>query len=179
MIIGLVGISGVGKTYMKNKILENCDNCESLVAITTRACRTNEINGKDKYFLSEEEFEAESENIDVITQMYGAKYGFWKKELSKNNIQIVELYYKDIPKIKKYNVKTILIIPSNIRKTFAVLLNRYGLSKKLFERICTDCWIFMYLLFYKRRFDYTVKNDYTEKGIKCLKQIVDSLVTDE
>lgn len=179
MIIGLVGISGVGKTYMKNKILESRDNCKSLVAITTRGCRTTEKNGKDKYFLSEEEFETEIENIDVITQMYGARYGFWKKDLSANNIQIVELYYKDIPKMKKYNVKTILIIPSNIKDTFAVLLNRYGWSKKLFERIRIDCWIFMYLLFHKRRFDYIVKNDYTEEGIKCLKQIVDSLVMKE
>ena len=151
MIIGLVGISGVGKTYLKNEILEICANCKPLVAITTRECRTNEINGKDKYFLSEEEFDEEIENIDIVTQMYGARYGFWIKDLSRKNIQIVELYYKDIPKIKKYNVKTILVTTSHFRKTFSALLDRYGLSKKLIERICADSWIYIYLLFHKRR----------------------------
>lgn len=174
MIIGLVGISGVGKTYMKKKILEVCDNCESLVAITTREQRISEINGKDKYFLSEEEFEEKIENIDIITKMYGAKYGFWKQDLNGNKIQIVELYYKDISKMKKYNVKTILITTSHFRKIFSVLLNRYGFSKRLLQRICIDCWIFIYLFFNRNKFDYTVENDYTENGIKCLKEIVDS-----
>ena len=160
---------------MKNKILQMCDGCESLIAVTTRERRVNEVNGKDKYFLTEEEFEAEIESIDVITQMYGARYGFWKKDLSRKRVQIVELYYKDIPKMKKYNVKTILITTSHFRKMFSALVDRYGVSKKLIKRICTDCWILVYLRFHKQMFDYTVKNDYAVNGIKSLKQIVDLL----
>ena len=48
--------SGVGKTTLTKKLAEN--NPEFIISIsyTTRKPRPNEINGKDYYFVSKEEF---------------------------------------------------------------------------------------------------------------------------
>ena len=48
--------SGAGKTTLTKKIAENNTNFIISVSHTTRKPRSNEVNGKDYYFIKEEEF---------------------------------------------------------------------------------------------------------------------------
>lgn len=178
MIIGLVGISGVGKTYLKNEILNENDSFISLVAVTTREPRKNEIDGVDKFFLSKNDFDGQKNAIDIISEMYGAKYGFWKRDLSRDEIQVVELYFRDVRKLKKYKVKTILITSGNIIKTFKILYERYGMSNKLIKRMFADFLISVYFATHKKIFDYVLKNDYSEKTYDNLKIIIKKVITE-
>ena len=56
MIVTLSGVTGTGKSFFKNVISQEL-NFKNLVIVTTRNKRTGEINGVDKEFVSEEEFE--------------------------------------------------------------------------------------------------------------------------
>ena len=48
--------SGAGKTTLTKKLAENNNNFVISISHTTRKPRSNEINGKDYHFVSEEKF---------------------------------------------------------------------------------------------------------------------------
>ena len=56
MIYILVGGSGAGKTSLGEKLRENGTN--KIVSHTTRKMRVGEVDGKDYYFVSRDEFMA-------------------------------------------------------------------------------------------------------------------------
>ena len=55
MLLGLVGVSGVGKTYFKEKIVQEL-GFQAVNTIRTREKRIGEIEGKDYHFISREDF---------------------------------------------------------------------------------------------------------------------------
>lgn len=54
MLLGLVGVSGVGKTYFKEKIVQEL-GFQAVNTIRTREKRIGEENGKTGLFKTEEE----------------------------------------------------------------------------------------------------------------------------
>ena len=60
MLIVLSGPSGVGKGTVRKEIFDSDDNdFQYSVSMTTRQMRPGEVDGKDYYFVSKEEFEDE------------------------------------------------------------------------------------------------------------------------
>ena len=55
-LILLTGPSGVGKTSVAEKLLQDIPNLERLVTITTREPRPKEKNGVDYHFISQKDF---------------------------------------------------------------------------------------------------------------------------
>lgn len=55
-LIVISGPSGVGKTVIASKLLKKNGKLERVVTYTTRKRRPKEVNGKDYYFVSQEEF---------------------------------------------------------------------------------------------------------------------------
>ena len=56
MMFVLSSPSGAGKTTLTKKLSENNSNFSISISHTTRKPRPNEINGKDYYFVGNEEF---------------------------------------------------------------------------------------------------------------------------
>ena len=56
MMFVLSSPSGAGKTTLTKKLAENNSQFTISISHTTRKPRPNEINGKDYYFVSKEEF---------------------------------------------------------------------------------------------------------------------------
>lgn len=83
-IIVVSGPSGVGKTTLYKRVLENFkEHMGFSISATTRAPRNNEIDGRDYYFMSEEEFHclvAEGEFIEW-EQVHNNYYGTLKSEI--------------------------------------------------------------------------------------------------
>ncbi len=75
MIVTLSGITGIGKSFFKNTIVKEL-GFTNLVIVTTRKRRNGEINGIDKEFVSDEEFEQlkKDKKIVVDFEFLGAKY---------------------------------------------------------------------------------------------------------
>jgi guanylate kinase len=79
--------SGAGKTTIVKHILQQfSDQLEFSISVCTRARRTNEINGKDYYFISSEEFKQKIKLHEFAEweEVYqGQFYGTLKSELER------------------------------------------------------------------------------------------------
>ena len=86
MIYIITGPSGVGKNTIINELSKYLDFYFS-VSHTTRPRRENEIDGKDYYFISEDEFEDLINNDQMIEyEQYGDfYYGTSKEELTNES----------------------------------------------------------------------------------------------
>jgi guanylate kinase len=74
MIYIITGPSGVGKNTIINELSNHLDFYFS-VSHTTRPRRENEVNGKDYYFITEEEFENLIKSDQMIEyEQYGDFY---------------------------------------------------------------------------------------------------------
>jgi guanylate kinase len=141
MVIGLVGISGVGKSYLKKQAIKNITNLTTLFATTTRPKRESEIDGVDKYFISESEFlKKNSKNeMFLVQEIYGFMYGFLKKDVTRHTNFITEMLHTDITEMKRFtNVKIIYIYSNNLKMIRDNLELRYNDSCLLQERIDKD-----------------------------------------
>ena len=57
MVITLSGVTGVGKSYFKKEIQKRLEINQQVI-ITTRKKREDEIEGVDKIFVSDQEFDS-------------------------------------------------------------------------------------------------------------------------
>ena len=90
MIYIITGPSGVGKNTIINELSNHLDFYFS-VSHTTRPRRENEVNGKDYYFITEEEFENLIKSNQMIEyEQYGDfYYGTSREELSNDSSIII------------------------------------------------------------------------------------------
>lgn len=78
--------SGAGKTTLVKHLLEKLNSIEFSVSCATRSPRETEVNGKDYYFLSTEEFKQKIENQEFAEweEVYaGSFYGTLKSEIER------------------------------------------------------------------------------------------------
>ena len=83
MMFVLSSPSGAGKTTLTKKIAENNKKFAISISHTTRKPRPNEIEGKDYYFVSEENFNelVKNENFYEHAKIFGNYYGTQKKSV--------------------------------------------------------------------------------------------------
>lgn len=178
LIYALIGISGVGKSYLTDYILCKCDGAEKLIAVTTRNRRVQERDGIDKYFLSYNQFEAEKEEIILVRKMYGAYYGFWAKDVNVERNLVVELYYKDylLMKKKNYPVKGIYIWTLENEHRRNIIKKRYTDKSDFLTREMKDTYnnIVHKIMLKSGLFDYVVCNYYDEDSKKNILKFVES-----
>ena len=77
--------SGAGKTTIAREILKRNPSLEFSVSATTRPRRLGEIDGRDYFFLTREEFERRVRGGDFVEweEIYGNLYGTLKSELER------------------------------------------------------------------------------------------------
>ena len=117
MLIALVGVTGVGKSYYKEKIVEEL-NFKKVNTIRTRKIRKNEINGTSGLFLSSEELdELEKQGkLAYRFSVFGGEYAYLKEEIFTKENMIFEMHYTTIFDWKRIvpDIKTIYILPNDI-----------------------------------------------------------------
>lgn len=84
-ILIVSGPSGAGKTTVVNLFLQDNADFTLSVSHTTRSRRANEIEGKNYYFVSKEEFLNMIERDEFVewAEVYGNYYGTSKKEIER------------------------------------------------------------------------------------------------
>jgi len=77
--------SGAGKTTISRRILDRHPDVKFSVSATTRPQRNNEVNGRDYFFLSRDEFESRIAAGDLVEYetIFGNLYGTLKSEVQR------------------------------------------------------------------------------------------------
>ncbi|MDZ7682247.1 MAG: hypothetical protein U5J63_11195 [Fodinibius sp.] len=84
-VIVIVAPSGAGKTTIAQRLLKEYPQIRFSVSATTRPPRSEETDGQDYYFLSDEEFDQKVANEQFLEWEFysGNKYGTLRSEVDK------------------------------------------------------------------------------------------------
>ncbi len=118
-LIVLSAPSGGGKSTVARHLMRNIPNLEFSISATTRKKRPREVEGKDYYFISKEEFEKKIEAGELVEyeEIFGNYYGTLKstvdKALKENRLLLFDIDVKGALSIKKlYPKKSLLVFLS-------------------------------------------------------------------
>ena len=143
MMFVLSSPSGAGKTTLTKKIAKNNSQFTISISHTTRKPRPNEINGKDYYFVSKEEFNSlvKKNSFFEYANIFDNCYGSLKKPvlelLSQGKDVLFDIDWQgtqQLKKIKDLSLVTFFILPPNIKVLKERLLNRHQGQEKLIEK---------------------------------------------
>ena len=185
MLLALAGVTGVGKSYYKDKIVEKL-GFEKIKIITTREPRKGEKNNDDKIFVNLEELKNLRNNgkIAYEFEMLGNIYAYSKEELFSDRNTVFELHYETIFDLRKIcpHMCTIYLLPHDIEdaknKTRERHLNHIVEEQRLLEidehynKISNDENL-------RNMFDYILYNEYNKDSENELINLVNRLVLEE
>lgn len=112
MIIALSGPSGIGKGYVKERLLQLYPNIMELAWCTTRSLRTNEQVGGNRTRVSVSEFGrmADVGELMLIQNLFGHRYGLRTEDLlPTTGIKLTELHPDNMSEALKINPAIIAI----------------------------------------------------------------------
>jgi len=107
--------SGCGKTTIREELLKLDKNLLYSISCTTRPPRKGEKNGKDYFFLSEEEFHKKIKNNEFLewAEVHGYLYGtpkeFIEKNLKEGKIIVMDIDVQGAEKIKKKKIPAVFV----------------------------------------------------------------------
>ena len=167
--------SGAGKTTLVKKI-SSLDNYTISISHTTRTPRTNEVNGKDYFFVSKDEFKKLIDNNEFLehAEVFKNFYGSSKKNvfdnLKKRQNVLFDIDWQGAEQIKqkKLNFKliTFFILPPNRKVLLDRLLNRDMKDKLIVDERMKQ---FDQDILRWKNYDFVVINDDLET---CYNQII-------
>lgn len=182
MLLGLAGVTGAGKSYFKDRIVEKF-NFEKIKIVTNREMRVGEVNNEDKIFVNNDELDSlkKSGKIGFDFDLLGYTYAYLNEELFSSNNMVFELHYSTIFDFKKVcpNLRTIYIFPTDIEmakeKTRQRNLKPIVEEKRLLEidehynKITTDKNL-------QSQFDYFIYNNYDKESEQKLFDLVTKIL---
>lgn len=149
MIYILMGKSSTGKDTIYNKLFD-IPNCvfKKIILYTTRPKRNNEINGKEYYFVTEEEYNKLNKSGKIIEKRsYNTVNGIWRYFTVNININPKDIYItigtlESFKSLKEYYKNTdIDIIPIYIYIDDFTRINRaiyreFKMQNPNYKEIC-------------------------------------------
>lgn len=182
LLIIMSGPSGVGKGTIREELMKNNTlNLFYSVSMTTRPMRPGEVNGREYYFVSREEFDRniESGNLLEWAEFVGNRYGTPKDKVDASRAEgknvLLEIEVKGtsqvLSKVNGDDVISIFIAPPSIEElekrirgrsteTDDVIKSRLARAVQEFE--------------YKSQYKYVVINDKLEDAVEEIRQIIKS-----
>jgi len=175
IIVILSSPSGAGKTTLVKKIAQE-NNFNISISHTTRKPRSNEKNGEDYYFISEEEFtnlikkEEFLEHAKVFENLYGSSKSKVIENLKNGKNVIFDIDWQGTEQIKKKNLSfkliSFFILPPSKTELFNRLRNRDMKDKNIVEKRMKQ---FNKDINHWKNYDFVVINDDLQK---CYKEII-------
>jgi guanylate kinase len=139
------GPSGVGKTTIINRLLNEITQLEKIVGYTTRQMRPGEIPDQTYHYIDCQTFDAKMQNGDFLEAMKfsGNYYGFGMssntvlQKLNAGTDLIVDMDYSQINDLKSKipNCMAIFIMPPNLEDLKQRLIQRGDLAEVIDKRM--------------------------------------------
>lgn len=171
------GPSGAGKGTICKKLLESVDISIS-TSMTTRAPRTGEIDGKDYYFVTVDEFEEKIANdgmleyARVFDNIYGTPKDMVIKQLERGRDVILEIDVQGGLQIKKKmpeQAVLVFVLPPDLTTLRQRIIDRGTETEEVIDKRFNEAINEIKLI---GEYDYYVVNDELDDAVYDLKAII-------
>ena len=170
--------SGAGKTTICKKLIEEVNNLNLSVSVTTRLKRSDEVDGKDYFFRSDKEFD------DMVTQekflehakVFGHSYGTLKSEIDTKIINginvIVDIDWQGTRQIEQHipdDIVKIFILPPSIKELEKRLGTRATESQDSFKKRMSEA---RKEISHYSEYDFIIINEDIQESVNKIKTIL-------
>lgn len=177
LLVVYAGASGVGKGTIMKKLLAADPNIRLSVSATTRAPRKGEVNGREYYFVTREEFEdliakdGFLEHAEYVGNCYGTPKEPVFRMLDEGLDVFLEIELKGFLQIKEScpDCLSIFIVPPSFEELQARLEGR---GTETPEVIAARLKTAREELEHHHLFDYVVVNDDVDRAVKEVLSII-------
>lgn len=177
LLFVISGPSGVGKGTLREKVFNIFPDLKYSVSVNTRPPRKGEIEGKDYYFVTVDEFKKRiKENKFVEWAIVHGDYKgtptiFLMKELQKGRDVLLELDVQGAMQVKEKFPDGIFIFiaPPTWKDLEDRLRKRNTEGEKALEKRLKDARI---EIKYKKNYNYLVVNDNIKSALKKIESII-------
>ena len=174
--------SGVGKNTIIDNLEKKYQKFKRVITYTTRPKRDYETDWVDRYFVSKQQFEDMIKNNQFIEyaivhrNYYWSTYEELEKIINSWKIPIYEvdpqwaMYLKDKLTIweKKYEVKTIFLLPPSVEELKKRLFGRSGENQDTLKRLKES----IQQMKQKNFYDFQVINDNIQATVEKIYNII-------
>lgn len=180
LLIIMSGPSGVGKGTIREELMKKNDlNLHYSVSMTTRGMRPGEVNGREYYFVSREEFDRNIKNDNLLewAEFVGNRYGTPRDKVEqmrndgKNVMLEIEVNgtAQVLNKVHDDGVISIFIAPPSLEELEKRLRGRGTESEEVIKsRVAKATQEFAF----KDQYKYIVVNDDLSKAVDDVRQII-------
>jgi guanylate kinase len=179
LLIVISAPSGTGKTTILNQLTRSSKNLKHSISMTTRPPRSEELNGRDYLFVSQEDFEKKIEQDEFAewAVVHGNLYGTPKKTLEEAinaGIDVIlDIDVQGAIRIKeKYKEGVLIFIaPPNMEELRARLKKRNTESEEAIEQRLEEAkkeleWL--------PKYDYYIVNHRIKDTVSKVKAIIEA-----
>ena len=182
IMIILSSPSGAGKTTLVKLLSESRDFYTS-ISHTTRKPRNNEEEGKDYYFVNNDQFQNLIKNkefleyANVFSHLYGTTKTPVIKNLENSKNVIFDIDWQGTEQIKKKNLEykllTFFVLPPSKKVLFNRLSNRDMKDKLIVDERMKE---FNKDVLHWKNYDYVVINDDLQRCFDEICELIDSYI---
>ena len=178
LVLVISSPSGAGKTTICKNIIEKVDNVSLSVSVTTRKKRKGEIEGKDYFFKTNEEFIPMMNNNEFIesAKVFGNFYGTLKAEVLQkieDGIDVlVDIDWQGTRQIEKHmpeDIVKIFILPPSIKELEYRLGNRASENKEDFNKRMSEA---RKEISHYNEYDFVIINEEIDIAVNLVKSIL-------
>ena len=180
LLIIMSGPSGVGKGTIREELMKKNDlNLHYSVSMTTRGMRPGEVNGREYYFVTREEFDRNIANDNLLewAEFVGNKYGTPRDKVEqlrnegKNVMLEIEVNgtAQVLNKVNDDGVVSIFIAPPSLEVLEQRLRGRGTESEDVIKSRVAKA---THELGFKDQYQYIVINDELDKAVEEVRQII-------
>ena len=176
--------SGAGKTTLVKLLSESRDFYTS-ISHTTRKPRNNEEEGKDYYFVNNDQFQnlikkkEFLEYANVFSHLYGTTKTPVIKNLENSKNVVFDIDWQGTEQIKKKNLEykllTFFVLPPSKKALFNRLSNRDMKDKLIVDERMKE---FNKDILHWQNYDYVVINDDLQRCFNEICELIDSFINE-
>lgn len=180
-IIAVSSPSGGGKTTIVKKILQHFPQLVFSVSATTRPKRSDETDGAEYFFITEDQFKQKIENDEFVEweRFYDYYYGTFKSyitdNISKGKSVLLEVDVKGAISLKKLypDAYLIFIDPPSLEEIVRRLKNRNTENSEDLQKRIDRAKMEIGL---KDKFDYIIQNIDLDKATASVLGLINKII---
>lgn len=176
-LVVISGPSGAGKGSIINEIVKGNDQVWLSVSMTSRSIRGEEVNGREYYFITRDEFEKKIQEGELLEyteysgNYYGTPRGKINEHLQMGQDVILEIEIEGALKIKELvkDALFIFIMPPNMKELKTRLKNRKTETEEKINRRFKRAYQEINEV---TKYNYVVVNDELDRAVSKVRAIL-------